>query len=202
MGELIVKNVSALAGAVANTTGGKNAVVVREMGLQGMLTLRANLQDPSVQAAVKALTHVEMPAKRRIALRAGAGVAWMSPDEVLIILPHTKSDDAAQALARALSGTQALVANVSDARAVFTLAGAGARDVLARLAPVDLSAERFAAGEIRRTRMGQIPAAFWMSGPKSAPHAEITIVVFRSVAQYAFDILANASTQGAVGFYR
>lgn len=196
MGEMMPKNVSALEGATV-----ENAVVVREMGLQGMITLRADLQNATVKAAVKALTQVAMPEMRRIGMSAGAGVAWMSPDEALIILSHAKSEDAAQALTRALAETHALVANVSDARAVFTLSGAGARDVLARLSPVDLSADAFATGEIRRTRSGQIPAAFWMSGPKSAPHEEITIVVFRSVAQYAFDILSNASAEGAAGLY-
>lgn len=188
--------VSALEGA-ASTEG---CVEVCEMGLQGMITLRADLSNKTVKAAVKALTQVVVPKPRCVAMKNGAGVAWMSPDELLIMLPYTKAPEAAAALTKALSGTHALVANVSDARAVFTLRGAEARDVLAKLAPVDLSEAHFAKGEIRRTRLAQIPAAFWMSGSKTASD-EITIVVFRSVAQYAFDLLSVASRGGPVGLY-
>ena len=72
---------------------------------------------------------------------------------------------------------------------VFTLAGAGAREVVAKLSPVDMQALKI--GEIRRTRLAQVPAAFWMSGDE-----EITLVAFRSVAQYVFDLLKTAAKPG------
>lgn len=196
MSDAIEFAVSALEGAEAT-----GCVTVREMGLQGMLTVRADLSSKVVKAAVKALTQVAIPKPRRVSISKGAGVAWMSPDELLILLPYTKAVEASEALKKALEGTHALVENVSDARAVFTVSGPDARDVMAKLAPVDLSDESFAKGEIRRSRLAQIPAAFWMSGGRT-PQAEITIVVFRSVAQYAFDLLSNASSGGAVNYYR
>lgn len=195
MSEAVLEATSALDGAMS-----QGCVTVREMGLQGMLTVRADFSDKKVKAAVKALTNVAIPKPRRISMKEGAGVAWMSPDELLILLPYTKAQEASEALSKALNGTHSLVVNVSDARAVFTISGAASRDVLAKLAPVDLSNAQFAVGEIRRSRLAQIPGAFWMSG--SDPHSdEITIVVFRSVAQYAFDLLTQASTGGVTGLY-
>ncbi|AML52306.1 sarcosine oxidase subunit gamma [Falsihalocynthiibacter arcticus] len=196
MSEAIEIAVSALEGATST-----GCVTVREMALQGMLTVRADLSSKVVKAAVKALTQVAIPKPRRVSISKGAGVAWMSPDELLILLPYTKAVEASVALDKALAGTHALVENVSDARAVFTVSGPDARDVLAKLSPVDLSDDNFAKGEIRRSRLAQIPAAFWMSGDASARHEEMTIVVFRSVAKYAFDVLSNASSGGPVKFY-
>ncbi|WP_380052931.1 sarcosine oxidase subunit gamma [Falsihalocynthiibacter sp. SS001] len=176
-------------------------VEVREMGLQGMITLRADLANKKVRSAVEALVGVEMPQPRRIAIKRGKGIAWMSPDEVLIILPYSQAAKAAAKLSQDLEKEHALVANVSDARAVFTLSGAEARDVLGKLAPVDLSTASFAKDEVRRTRIAQTSAAFWMSGTAKAPYNKITIIVFRSVARYAFDLLAHAAKSGAVEYY-
>jgi sarcosine oxidase subunit gamma len=46
----------------------------------------------------------------------------------------------------------------------------------------------FPAGEIRRTRLAQIAAAFWMP-----QEGTVELVCFRSVAQYAFDLLTQAA---------
>ena len=50
---------------------------------------------------------------------------------------------------------------------------------------------------LRRSRIAQIPAAFWLDSESSA-----TLVCFRSVAQYAFDLLADAVKTGSEVFER
>lgn len=164
-------------------------VQVQEMSLQGMLTLRGDLSMVKVAKAVKAAVGVEMPKLRKINMTGQSGAAWMSPDELLLITPHGEAEATAAKLVKALGKTHSLVANVSDARVVFTLKGAGAREVVAKLAPVDMQALK--KGEIRRSRLAQVPAAFWLSGKD-----EITLVAFRSVAQYVFDLLTNAAAAG------
>ena len=182
--------VSALQGVSA-----EGYVQVREMGLQGMLTLRGDLSLAKVAKAVKAAVGVEMPTQRAINMKTGKGAAWMSPDELLLMTPHNEAEATAAKLRKALGQTHALVVNVSDARVVFSLTGAGAREVVAKLAPVDMQA--LAVGEIRRSRLAQVPAAFWISGVD-----EISVVAFRSVATYVFDLLANAArTGGEVNAY-
>jgi sarcosine oxidase subunit gamma len=169
---------------------------VREAPVQGMVTLRGDLSDASLTSAVQQATGCEIPGQRRLLLGDGTAVAWMSPDELLLLLPHADVAAKIAALETALAGQHAMAVDVTDARAVFRIGGPGAREVLARLCPVDLSAAAFAPGEIRRTRMAQIPAAVWVDASGT-----FTLVCFRSVAGYAFDLLHNAAAHGPVGFY-
>ena len=170
---------------------------VTEAPLQGMIALRGDLSDPAFAAAVTAASGTAMPATRRIETGPEGALGWMSPDELLLILPHGQAAAVAATLSQALQGQHALAVDVSDARAVFTVEGPGAREVLAKLCPVDLAPGRFEPGELRRTRLAQVPAAFWMSGPD-----RFTLVCFRSVARYVFDLLAQAAAPGGeVGIF-
>lgn len=174
---------SALQGATA-----QGHVALHEMGLQGMVSLRVDLASPGLEAALKKITGHGLPKQREILGGLGRGVAWMSPDELLILCDHSAAEQIAQDLSAALGNTHHLALNVSDARAVFSMEGAGVRAVMAKLSPVDWHKDGFRPGEIRRSRLAQIPAAFWMPD-----NARVDIVCFRSVARYAFDLLSNAA---------
>lgn len=89
-----------------------------------------------------------------------------------------------------------MAVNVSDARATFTLEGQGAREVLAKGAPVDISPAVFGKGEIRRSRIGQIAAAFWTLDGET-----FEVVCFRSVGAFMFDWLSNAARDGSLPEY-
>jgi sarcosine oxidase subunit gamma len=174
-------------------------VRIEEAGLRGMVTLRADLKAAAVAKAVKAAIGVEMPGVRRAVVSGGKGALWMSPDELLLLLPHGEVSGAVAALSKALAKSHHLVAEVSDARAVFRLTGDpdALREVLAKLTPADLAPGVFEPGEVRRTRLGQVAAAFWIED------GGITLVCFRSVARYVFDLLSNAAAPGAeVGYWR
>lgn len=179
--------VSALSGASY-----EGAVRVEEMGLRGMITLRGDLGDATLQGAVEKAVGVAVPGVREITEADGRGAAWMSPDELLLMLPYAQVPDTLEALNSALAGTHFLAVNVSDARAVFRLHGAGGREVIAKLCPVDMAPGAFGPGRIRRTRMAQIPAALWMTDEET-----VQVVCFRSVARYAFDLLSQAAHPGA-----
>lgn len=178
-------SVSALGGA--SHTG---FATVAEAGLRGMITVRGDLGSAAMKKAVKAATGTAVPAARRIVTGDGRAAAWMSPDELLILVPYESARETVAALENALAGTHHLVADVSDARAVFTIAGAAADQVLMKLCPVDIAT--LAEGEIRRTRAAQVAAAFWRSGPE-----EFTLVSFRSVAGYVMGLLEVASRRGS-----
>jgi sarcosine oxidase subunit gamma len=135
---------------------------------------------------------VDAPGPRRIEMAGDRGAGWMSPDELLLTLPYAEVPGVLAALTQGLAGDHALAVDVSDARAVFRISGARAREVLMKLCPVDLALTRFGPGELRRTRAAQVAAAFWMSGPE-----EFTLVSFRSVGRYVFDLLANAAATGS-----
>ncbi len=169
-------------------------VEVRELGLQGMVTVRADLSAASTP--IKNATGATLPDARGISKGDACAVAWMSPDELMVLCAHDKADELVKSLSEAFSGAHHSAVNVSDARAMFSVSGeAGAlRDVLAKITPADVTT--LAPGEMRRTRLQQVPAAIWFES-----ETEARVVCFRSVAQYVFDLLVlSAEESGAVGY--
>ncbi|WP_170414523.1 sarcosine oxidase subunit gamma [Ruegeria atlantica] len=170
---------------------------VQECGLQGMITLRGDLSDKVLAKAVKDATGQKMPGQREAFVDGESGVCWMSPDELLVLVPYVEVEAKLAAMTNALSGTHALAVNVSDARAVFSISGSSAREVLGKLAPVELSSKAFQPGQIRRSRLAQVAGAFWMDDDQT-----LRVVCFRSAADYVFNLLKVAAQPGSeVGVY-
>lgn len=165
----------------------------------GMVTLRGDLAAPAIAEAVSAITGCAIPPARRVIFAGTNAVAWMSPDELLLLLAAGTGAATVEALGETLHGNHHLVVDVSDARAVFRIAGPGARSVLASGAPIDLTPASFGSGDLRRTRLGQLAAAFWMPEPDV-----FDLVCFRSVAGFVADWLDIAARPGmsAPGLWR
>ncbi|SNS76507.1 sarcosine oxidase subunit gamma [Antarctobacter heliothermus] len=172
-------------------------VEVREIGPQGMITLRGDLSAPEVIAAVTDLAGLEMPGLRGANTAGDTGLLWMSPDELLLLVPYRQAPAAVDRLTAALDGQHVLIVNVSDMRALFQLRGTQLRDVLAKLAPVDFAPEALPAGELRRTRFAQVAAGVWLLDDTTA-----RVFCFRSVAGYMFSLLSTvADPDSQVGFH-
>lgn len=171
----------------------KGAVKVAEAGVHGMITLRGDLGSEALAKAVKSAVGQAVP--DRLAVNSGdkGSVAWMSPDELLLVVGYDQAEATVAKLTKALADEHHLAVNVSDARAVFTLSGAGLRDVLAKGTPADVSAPAFTPGVIRRSQLGQVAAAFWMTS-----ETEATVVCFRSVGEHMFNWLCKASETGTL----
>ena len=174
--------------------------VIEEMSPRGMLMVRGEFADPSIAGAVRAATGAGMPAPLGMTRGDGGLVGWMSPDEILLILPHDAREAALYRLCETLDGGSYLVADVSDMRALFRIPGRNARDVLAKLVPIDMSYQGFGAGTFRRTRLAQVAAAVWMDDRSDQQAFEV--MVMRSHAEYAFGVLRAAAAHGEVGFHR
>lgn len=169
-------------------------VRVQPCAPQGMILIRADLGDAQRAATVSDVAGVRLPGRRGTAFAGARGLLWMSPDEALLLLPYPEVRATLAELDQRFSGAHALVADVSDARALFRLTGEGLalRETLAKLAPVDMAPGIFEPGEVRRTRLAQVAAAFWMRDA-----ATIELVCFRSVAHYVFDLLCTAAAPDA-----
>lgn len=141
----------------------------------GMITLRCD---------ISILTKITVPDTRKIV----DNIAWMSPDELLVIVPKDDVPAVIAKLEDSVKGLHHLIADVSDARMMFQLSGPNAREVLAKGAPVDLSPDAFQPGDIRRTRIGQVAAAFWMVDAQT-----FRIICFTSVAGYLEEWLRHAA---------
>lgn len=170
---------------------------VSDAGLTGMVSIRGDLAAKGFQRAVKKATGCAVPGRGEIVTKGDTRVAWMSPDELLVFWPYDEAAGLAQALARALSDEHALAVDVSDARVVLRVEGPAVREVMAKLTPADVSPAAFGPGRMRRTRLGQVPAAFHMPDAQS-----FEVIAFRSVADYVFGLLSAAAKPGGeVGLF-
>lgn len=167
---------------------------VRDLGLRGMITLRGEVA--AMAGICVDLTGAAMPGMGRIEQAGDKALAWMSPDEVLIMVPHDAVSEALARIAAALNGTHHLAADVSDARALIGVTGPDAREVFAKLAPADLHPASFGPGQFRRSRLGQVAAAFWLDAD-----GQFSVICFRSVADYTFALLAQSALDGPVDFF-
>lgn len=172
------------------------AVTIRDGGLRGMITLRGDLSNAKLRAICKKITGQVFPDKGKISATGEAGLCWMSPDEVLVLLPYAQVTDALAQIDAALAGQHYLAENVSDARALIHVEGDFAREVMAKLTPADLHPDSFAAGDFRRSHLGQVAAAFWMVDAD-----RFAVVCFRSVADYVHDLLVASAKAGPVGVF-
>jgi sarcosine oxidase subunit gamma len=171
-------------------------VTLRDIGPKGMITLRADLSDHGVRSACAGLAGVAFPETGRASVQGDRGLAWMSPDEVLVLLPFGDVPQALSQISGSLSDHHHLAVDVSDARAMFEMSGPGVRDILAKLTPADLGPKAAPPGTFRRTRFGQVAGAFWV-----AAEDRIVILCFRSVADYTFALLSQSARDGAVGYH-
>ncbi len=170
---------------------------VKDAGLKGMITLRGDITSAKLAEAVKTVTGCAVPEVMKATTEGDTTVTWMAPDELLVVTGYEGVDAKVEALNGELKGEHALVVNVSDARAYFTVSGASAREVLAKLAPIDLSPAKFLPGDFRRTRFAQAAGAFWLDQSES-----FHIICFRSVGDYMFKLMkVAADPDSSVGVY-
>jgi sarcosine oxidase subunit gamma len=111
---------------------------------------------------------------------------------MLIMVPYADVAKILSQISKSLKDMHHLVCDVSDARTIFRVSGPAAREVLAKLAPVDLHPDSFQPGELRRTRLAQVAAAFWMCDAET-----FDVICFRSVADYVFGLLKTSAQPGA-----
>lgn len=163
---------------------------IADAGAVGMITLRG--ESDTIGGEVSGVLGLSAPEPRRIVSGKEHRLAWLSPDEMLVTCAYDQAPLLVGRLQGALKDVHALVVDTSDARAVFNLEGNEIRDVLSKLCPVDLDEGKFPVGEFRRTRLAQVPVAFWFESQTRAH-----LICFRSVAHYVLDALSGAATQGS-----
>jgi sarcosine oxidase subunit gamma len=135
---------------------------------------------PGAQAAMSDALQEELglclPAPGQILVRGGVQCIWAGKDAAFLVGSP------------GVTGVQAhgAVVDVSDGWIRFRLEGAGVADVMARLCPVDLRAQRFPGPTVLRSLLGQISAVIIAGSP------EVEIWVMRSYAVSAWKDMAEA----------
>ena len=153
----------------------------------GMIQIRADLARAG--DAIAGATGLAIPAQGMTVSDGTRRLGWMSPDELLLVLPRAELAEALSALGDALSTEHALVLDVSDMRATFRIQGPKALQVLTKLCPTDLAA--MPVGDLRRTRAAQVACAIWREADG------YVLIGFRSIADYLQGILTGAAIPGS-----
>lgn len=165
---------------------------IERAGATGQVTLRAELGDPAAAAAIEAATGLAVPGKLAVTHDDARRMVWMSPDELLLILPADAARTIAGALDQALAGHHHMALDVSDARALFRLTGPAVAEVLAKGAPCDLSDRACPPGTARRTHLAGLAVGLWRLADE-----DWEIVCFRSYAHHLKAWLHQAAAPGA-----
>ncbi|KAA8613108.1 sarcosine oxidase subunit gamma [Salipiger aestuarii] len=174
----------------------EGVVTVGALPAQGQITLRCDLSDDFRWKLGETLGFA-VPEPLGATSDGDRALLWMSPDELLLLCPYDAVPTLMAQLGQVFDGWFIAIADVSDARAQFRITGGHLRDVLAKLTPVDMAPQAFVPGMVRRSRLAQVAAGYWMRDADT-----MQIFVFRSVAEYAFGVLTLAAGAGGeVGFH-
>lgn len=152
----------------------------------GMIMIRADLARAG--DAIAGAAGLPLPDAARVTGDGARGLGWMSPDELLMVLPLAEVGQTVRDLTDALTGEHALVQDVSNMRCVFDVTGRKPAQVLSKLCPVDFAA--LPADGLRRTRAAQVACGIWR-----VPDG-FRVIAFRSVTDYLRGILENAAQAG------
>ncbi len=156
----------------------------------GQVLLRLRAVDHETRNAAAAALGAALPTgPARPTTATGLRLYWTAPDTVLL---DAGQDDGATWIARlasGLAGRHAAVHALGDARTRFVVAGAAARDVLAKGTGIDLDPRSFPVAEARLTRLAQIPVLI------ECTHAEpvFAILADRPLETYLWAWLVDAA---------
>lgn len=170
--------------AVEKPMSDKGLVQLRTLDDLGMIDLRGNLKAKGFKAAVKKILGCALPEAPRTSTENGQiSVLWLSIDQWLIICPDTQTSEIVSKLSAGLKNIHSLVVDMSDARTIIRLEGKGAREVLMKGTPVDLTVNEYQPGSVRRLRFAENAA---MVHIRSLAPEVIDLYVFRSYAAYSW----------------
>lgn len=149
-----------------------------------ILNLRGAPGDEAFMAAAAAELGVRPPiAPNRFDGAGELTLAWLGPDEWLIVAGPEDAGDLAARLEAALSTTTHALTDVSGAYAVFRISGPTARDALAAGCSLDLHPRAFAPGQCAQTLLAR--AGVLILQRDAAPTYDL--LVRRSFSTYLAD---------------
>lgn len=117
-------------------------------------------------------------------------IACVAPGEWLVFGAEADLQSKYENLASSLSGSTALMTDISDGRVSFLLSGEGITDALSSLVQIDFDQTVFAAGTSTRTLLGETGAFV----QRQSAGSEFRVIVDQSFALYAWRMLKDAMT--------
>jgi len=184
---------SALAAAPLPKAAGANSegagLVLKELPLCGLLTLRAHSENASLSKALKNVLKLDLPEALQADQHGLHCVRWMSPDEWLISCPIESALDVESSLREALSGHVALV-NVSCGYQCLELSGSDVLTVLQKSTAYDVHPMNFTVGKVVNTTFAKTQITL-----RCVDAGRYEVIVRRSFAHYLLQWLSEASRE-------
>lgn len=122
----------------------------------GLVNIRAR-RDAATDAVVNGTLGMGLPSMANRFFKSGeATLAWLGPDEWMLMTADERSAaQVADRLERSFAGHHAAVTEASGNRALFRVAGSGARALIASGCTLDLHPARFGIGQCAQTLLAR-----------------------------------------------
>ena len=162
-------------------------LVVKEPENFAVIIVKAGFAKRSTRQLIESVIDLKYPSVGGITLGRKTSLGWMSSDECGVI---TKTQNVASLIKKIeikIKRESFLCLDMSDSRYCFELSGKGWREILAKGSPVDVSDGKLKLGVLRRTRIGNLAVAFWMTDDKT-----VRLICMRSVSDFMREWLKTA----------
>lgn len=171
---------------------GRHGVWAGELPLAGYIALRGDSATPAFVEAASSALGVPLPVTPCTLAQSGAvKVAWISPDEWLVVCPREKLGATIAALERALEGIRSQVVDNSGGYTQVLLTGANASDVLAHCTVYDIA--HLDPGKVVGTTFGKSATLLHRQD------RGFCLIFRRSFADYLWRFMVRAATPYGFG---
>jgi sarcosine oxidase, subunit gamma len=171
-------------------------ILLGERAHRAIVNLRGDGSDPAFLSAIRSVAGLDLPVKPNTSTSAGGlTMLWLGPTEWWIIGADGDQDKLCPAFAQAFQGQHAAIIDVSESRAVISVSGAKARDLLARGISLDLHPRVFQPGQCAQT--GMTRANVLIHQTDSVPSYDL--YVLKSFADYLWQWLHLAGRDFKLG---
>ena len=131
-----------------------------------------------------------LPDNNRIVTVGDRQIAWLGPDEFLLLCEAGSEADLHSQLSLDLGGVHAAVTNVTDSLCALDLRGAAIRKVLAKGCSLDLHPSKFTAGDCAQTMLAHAGVTLIAQDEN-----RFTLICRTSFAPYVADWLMDAGME-------
>lgn len=159
-----------------------------DLTIAGLAALRGKAA--AMRAAIKAAYAIDLPSRPRRIAGDRIAFAWAGPDQWMAIAARETGRDLEKELEPIVSGL-ATVVDQSDGRALMSVSGEYARQVLMKGFQIDFAPPNFQLNDVAITHASHIGATIWQID--EAPTFEITM--FRSFADSFADWIQHAAAE-------
>ncbi|GAB3630027.1 Sarcosine oxidase subunit gamma [Pandoraea terrae] len=162
---------------------------LQERSFLELVNVRGDVSSPDFVETIRSTLGTAPPARPNTVVAGhGHALAWLGPDEWMLVSDAPRRPTLEGALRPALAGQYAAVVDVSSGYTVLDLSGESVRAVLQKGCPLDLHPRVFTVGQCAQSHFFKTGILLW---PLAS--GAWRVVVRRSFADYAVRILLDAA---------